>query len=208
MKSADKFWNKMSHNYDFQVNSKYAQTYDETIKITQKYLKNSDVVLDLGCGTGITTIKLAADVKKIDAIDISENMIDIAKSKANKHGLSNIEFGVLDIYSEKLKKGSYDVIMAFNILYFIKDLNKLLYRVNELLKPDGIFISSTDCLGEKQTLTIMIQSLLSKMGLIPYIKKLKISELKEMITANNFSVVEAQNLYDSPPNYYIAAKRR
>lgn len=208
MKSADKFWNKMSHNYDFQVNSKYAQTYDETIKITQKYLKNSDVVLDLGCGTGITTIKLAADVKKIDAIDISENMIDIAKSKADKHGLSNIDFGVLDIYNEKLKKGSYDVIMAFNILYFIKDLNKLLYRVNDLLKPDGIFISSTDCLGEKQTLTIMIQSLLSKMGLIPYIKKLKISELKEMIAANNFSIVETRNLYDSPPNYYIAAKRK
>lgn len=208
MKSADKFWNKMSHNYDFQVNSKYAQTYDETIKITQKYLKNSAVVLDLGCGTGITTIKLAADVKKIDAIDISENMIDIAKSKADKHGLSNIDFGVLDIYNEKLKKGSYDVIMAFNILYFIKDLNKLLYRVNELLKPDGIFISSTDCLGEKQTLTIMIQSLLSKMGLIPYIKKLRISELKEMIAANNFSIVETHNLYDSPPNYYIAAKRK
>ncbi|MCT4620156.1 MAG: class I SAM-dependent methyltransferase [Marinisporobacter sp.] len=198
----------MSKNYDSQVNSKYAQTYDKTVRITKKYLKHTDVVLDYACGTGITTIELSEDVKKVCAIDISEDMISIARNKSKKNGISNIEFDVADIYNEKLKKNSFDVIMAFNILYFIKDIDKVLNRINELLKPNGIFISATDCLGQKKTFITVIQSLLSKIGAIPYIRKFKISELREIIEVGKFSIMETHNLYDYPPNYYIVARKK
>lgn len=150
---------------------------------------------------------LCENVKKIQAIDISENMINVAKSKSEERDISNIQFHVADIYDEKLNKGSFDVIMAFNILYFIKDIDNVMYRINELLRPGGIFISATDCLGEKNTFMTVIQSLLSKSGVIPYIRKYKISDLEGIIEAGNFSIIETHNLYDYPPNYYIAARK-
>lgn len=51
-----------------------------------------DVVLDVCCGTGPLTIPLAMKVKKVYALDFSGNMLDIVKEKAERSGLSNIEF--------------------------------------------------------------------------------------------------------------------
>lgn len=208
MKNAKSFWDKMSSKYDCQVNSKYSDTYAKTINITKKYLNDTDVVLDYGCGTGLTTIELHENVKKIHAIDISGNMISIAKSKSKKKGISNIHFDVIDIFDEKLEESSFDVIMAFNILYFIEDIDKVMNRINELLKPNGTFISATDCLGEKKTVMILLQSLLSKIRVIPYMRKFKISELERIVEGSNFSIIETQNLYSTPPNYYIVARKK
>ncbi|GAA0179582.1 methyltransferase domain-containing protein [Clostridium sediminicola] len=208
MVNVKKFWNKTSKNYDSMVNLKYAEAYNKTIKITKKYLKNTDIVLDYACGTGITTIEISRNVKKISAIDISENMISVARKKTEEEGITNVEFNIADIYDEKLKKGSFDVIMAFNILYFIKDIDNVLARINELLKPGGTFISVTDCLGEKKTFLTSAQYLLSKLGVIPYIRRFKVSELRETVEEGDFSIIEAFNLYDCPPNYYIAARKK
>lgn len=208
MVNVKKFWNKTSKNYDSMVNSKYAEAYNKTIKITKNYLKNTDIVLDYACGTGITTIELSRNVKKISAIDISENMISVARNKCKKEGITNVEFNIGDIYNEKLKKSSFDVIMAFNILYFIKDVDNVLSRINELLKPGGTFISVTDCLGEKKTFSIGAQYLLSKLGVIPYIRRFKVSELRESVEAGGFSIIQDISLYDCPPNYYIAARKK
>lgn len=208
MKNAKSFWDKMSSKYDCQVNSKYRDTYAKTINITKKYLNDTDVVLDYGCGTGLTTIELHENVKKIHAIDISGNMISIAKSKSKKKGIANIHFDVIDIFDEKLEESSFDVIMAFNILYFIEDIDKVMNRINELLKPNGTFISATDCLGEKKTVMILLQSLLSKIRVIPYMRKFKISELERIVEGSNFSIIETQNLYVTPPNYYIVARKK
>ncbi len=208
MKNTRKFWNKIAKNYDSQVESKYSETYDDTIEITKKHLKTTDVVLDYGCGTGITTVELEENVRKIYAIDISENMISIARDEAGKKGISNVEFDAEDIYNERVSKGSpFDVIMAFNVLYFLTDIDNVLKRIHDLPKPAGKFISSTDCLGEMNPFINAIQSFLSKIGLIPYMRQLKISELKRIIEENKFSIIETHSLYDSPPNYYIVARK-
>lgn len=207
MKQDKEFWNKMSKGYDAQVKSKFYETYNKTIEVTKKYLKNTDIVLDYACGTGITTIELCENVKDINAIDISENMINIGKEKSEKRNIKNIQFNVMDIYDEGLQKGSFDVIIGFNILYFIRDIDNVIKRINELLKPNGIFISTTDCLGEKKSIITAIECLLSKMGIIPYIKMLKRNELKELIKKYDFSIIETQTLYNSPPNYFIVARK-
>ncbi len=207
MSNTKEFWNKMASKYE-SVNPKYDEAYNKTIEITKRYLKNTDVTLDFGCGTGITTIELAESVKKIHAIDISENMIEVAKGKTEKRGITNIEFDTTNIYDKKLEKNSFDVIMAFNILYLIGDIDNTIQRINELLKPNGLFISVTDCLGEKITSITLIQSILSKIGVIPYIKRFKTSELERIVEVGDFTILETQNLYDSPPNYFIVARKK
>lgn len=207
MKNVKDFWDKISKDYDKQADYKYGETYSKTIELTKKYLSNTDIVFDYGCGTGITTVELSSCVDKIHAIDISENMIGVANNKTHKKNITNIQFEVTSIFNEKIEKNNYDVVLAFNILYFIKDIDKVIQRINELLKPNGIFISVTDCLGEKKTPMIIIQSLLSRMGLLPYMKKYKISALEEKVQKGDFSIIETSNLYKSPPNYYIVARK-
>ena len=200
------FWDKMSSNYDKQV-KKYQQTYADTIERTKKYLKKDDIVLDFACGTGITTIQISGFVRKIHAIDISQRMIDIAEEKAEKNQISNIKFYKTDLFNEEFEKNSFDVVLAFNVLYFLKNSPENISRIYELLKPGGPFISATDCLGENISLLNRIKYFLGRIGILPFMRMYSIAELEDLVSDADFKIIETANLYDNPPNYFIVARK-
>ena len=200
------FWDKMSSNYDNQV-KKYQQTYTDTIERIKKYLKKDDIVLDFACGTGITTIQISGFVKEIHAIDISQRMIDIAEEKAEKNEIGNLKLYKTDLFNGEFEKNSFDVVLAVNILYFLKNAPENISRIYKLLKPGGLFISATDCLGEKISLLNRIKHFLSRIGILPFMKMYSISELEDLVTDVDFKIIETANLYDNPPNYFIVAKK-
>lgn len=201
------FWDKLAKSYDKRVKKVYDKAYQDTIKLSRNYLDPTHNVLDFACGSGITTIELSKNVKKITAIDISEKMIEVAKQKTIDKNINNIEFKQADLFESQLNDTKYNAVLAFNILCFIEDLDEVLIRVKDLLLPSGIFISATDCLREKRSFSTMVNTFLSKFGLIPFIKKYSMAELEDAIRRNGFDIIETKNLHDNPPNYYIVAKK-
>ena len=206
MNRSEKFWDRMANNYD-RVEKKDEQTYIKIIEKTKMYLKISDIVLDYGCGTGLISNEIADNVKVIRAIDISSKMIEIAKRKADGRKIKNIDYAHSTIFDERYKRGSFDVILVFYILHLLEDPHKVMQRINELLKPGGLIISTTPCMGEKTFLSILL-SLVSKIGLIPKIRSFKISELEDLIANVNFEIVETECLNQSGQQYFIVAKKK
>lgn len=204
MKS-EKFWDSTANMYD-RVEKKDEQTYVSIIEKTKRYLKISDIVLDYGCGTGLISNEIADNVKIIHAIDISSKMIELAKRKADGRKIENIDYAHSTIFDERYKIGSFDVILAFNILHLLEDTHKVMQRINELLKPDGLIISATPCMGEKKFLGTLLL-LLSKIGFVPNIRSFKISELEDSIVNGNFEIVETECLHRGGQQYFIAAKK-
>ncbi|CAG0990950.1 MAG: class I SAM-dependent methyltransferase [Candidatus Methanoperedens sp.] len=205
MNRSEKFWDKMANDYD-REEKKDELTYIKIIEKTKKYLKISDIVLDYGCRTGLISNEIADNVKVIHAIDASSKMIEIAKRKADGRKIENIDYSQSTIFDEKYKRGSFDVILVFYILHLLEDTPKVMKRMNELLKPEGLIISTTPCMGEKTFLSILL-SLVSKIGLIPNIRSFKISELEDSIANGNFEIVETECLNQSGQQYFIAAKK-
>lgn len=206
MKNTAIFWNMLAKSYDKRV-SKYDDAYKKTIDISKRYLNSEQVVLDYACGTGITTIDLSKNVQKIIAIDIAEKMVELAKKKTIERNIKNVEFKVADLFNSQLNDAEYNVVLAFNILPFIQDLDGVLNRIMELLLPSGLFISATDCLGEKRSFSTIVNTFLSKFGIMPFIKKYSMVELEEIIRRNGFDIIEKKKLHDNPLNYYIVAKK-
>ena len=196
MNKSEKFWDRMSKYYDKLAKDK---AYKKTLEITKKHLKSSDIVLDYACATGLFSIELAGNVKEIHGIDISSKMIETAKRKAGK----NVNFAKATIF-EKYEKETFNVILAFNILHLLEEPQKVMQRINELLKPGGLFISVTPYLGEKYSFLSIFLVLLRKIKILPYIRSFKISELKELISGN-FQIVETSNLPSM--QYLIIAKK-
>jgi hypothetical protein len=79
-------------------------------------------------------------------------------------------------------------------------------RINELLKPGGLLISATACMGEKSFLGMFLL-LLSKTGFAPYMNAFKLSELEGLIANGSFRIVETEKVHRTPPNYFIVAKK-
>jgi 2-polyprenyl-3-methyl-5-hydroxy-6-metoxy-1,4-benzoquinol methylase len=203
---SEKFWDRRAREYD-RDERKYVQTYHKTIESTKRHLATSDIVLDYACGTGIITNEIAASVTEICAIDTSSKMIDVARRRAAERSLDNVHYTKATLFDRSYQRESFDVILAFNILHLLDDPQKVLPRIGELLTPGGLFISATPCLGEKKTFLGILLALLSRLGLVPYLKVLTISELEELVVCAGFRIVEAQDLDQTPPSYLIVAKR-
>lgn len=83
MSNSTKFWDKIADKYSKQPIADEA-SYQQKLQVTQEYFKSDRSVLEFGCGTGSTAIIHAPYVKHIRAIDISANMISIAKREFDK----------------------------------------------------------------------------------------------------------------------------
>jgi len=206
MNKSEKFWDRISNKSD-KLAKRFEQNYIKIVENTKKHLNIRDIVLDYACGTGIISNEIANKVKEIHAIDISSGMIAVAKRKAGEHKIENINFAQSTIFDERYKGESFNVILAINILHLLEDTQKVMLRINELLKPGGSFISATACLGEKKSFLSIFLFLLSKIGIIPNMKNFKVSELEDLIANGNFQIVETENLSHTPLDYFIVAKK-
>ena len=205
MDKSEKFWDRAAATYD-QEEKKDERTYRKIIQKTKMHLNAGDTVLDYGCGTGTIDLEIARNVKEIQAIDMSSRMIYLAKIKAGEREIDNINYTQASIYDEKLNKDYFNVITAFTVLHLLGDIPAEIKRINELLKPGGLFISSTPCMGGKK-FTYIFLSLISKTGLVPEIKPLKFPELKNLITDGNLGILESECLDKRSQQYFIVARK-
>ncbi len=99
-------------------------------------------VLDVGCGTGNFSIKLAKMGCEVIGIDISEEMLKVAKDKAKKEGL-NIKFYNMDVYDMKFEDNCFDGVISVTAFEFLKDPDKAIEEMFRVLKPKGYLLIGT-----------------------------------------------------------------
>ncbi|MGA9294306.1 MAG: class I SAM-dependent methyltransferase [Ignavibacteriaceae bacterium] len=124
-----KFWDRIAKYFDW-IERKDEPINMKIIQKTRTRLNSSDTVLDYGCGSGTAAIEIAGSVKKINGIDISSKMIELAKEKSEEHKVKNINFEQITIFDEKLKTESFDIILCFYLLHLVEDSRKVMQRIN------------------------------------------------------------------------------
>jgi SAM-dependent methyltransferase len=98
-------------------------------------------VLDAGCGSGYGTDFLASQGAKYAlGIDISPEAIAYAQAHYQR---DNLEYRVMDVTEPDLNDGSFDVIVAFELIEHLQNQERFLAEMARVLKNDGLFIIST-----------------------------------------------------------------
>lgn len=212
MNKTKEFWDNTASNYD-KTEERFEYIHRKSRENARKHLKSSDIVLDYGCGTGTITCEFASQVAEIHAIDISAKMIEFAQEKAVANSVENVDFVQTDIFDERYKKGSFDVVLAFNMLHTVPAPHSVMQRIYELLKPDGTFISVTPCLRDKMSFAVNLQiqlvRILCKIGIIPIaIRRLRSSELDDLMAAGNFQTIDVEKIFKGASSYFVVAKKK
>ena len=166
MNSSQAFWNRRAAKYAASPVADQA-AYEEKLARTRKLLTPDMNMLEFGCGTGSTALIHAPNVRSILAIDYSEEMIGIARAKAEKAGITNITFRTDAIETLDAEDASFDIVLGMSILHLVDDRRHVIERVHALLRPDGHFVSSTACIGTMSPILRWILPLGGKLGLIP-----------------------------------------
>ncbi len=172
-------WDRQAPGYDKRNLKVYKNAYDLSIQKTCAVLSSDQKVLEIGCGTGIISLGITPFVESVVATDISPQMIAVAKSKAESVSISNIEFRVCDGYALPYDDQTFDAVLLFNVLHFVKEPTALLHEAHRLLKPSGYLVSATDCYAEPVPLPFRIglgiQRLLNLIGIIPFMGRLYVA---------------------------------
>lgn len=92
-------------------------------------------VLDLGCGTGLVSLPMAARVASLTGADSSQGMLDVFAAKAAGQGLGNVRTLFLGPGDELT--GRYGLIVSNMTLHHIEDTPRILAQLHACLSPGG-----------------------------------------------------------------------
>jgi ubiquinone/menaquinone biosynthesis C-methylase UbiE len=187
MDNSARFWDRIAVRYSKKPVPDEA-VYQKKLKVTRRYFRPDMEVLEFGCGTGSTAIAHAPYVKHIQAIDISSKMIEIAKGKAEEKGIENVAFERAAIDDFSAPDQSLDAVLGLSILHLLEDKDAVIAKVYRMLKPGGVFVSSTACLGDTMKFFAFIAPIGKFLGLMPLVKVFTVEELKDRLTAAGFEI--------------------
>lgn len=211
MRDAAEFWDKAAEKY---ARSPIADldAYGKTMDRTASYLKPTDSVLEVGCGTGSTALRLASKASHITATDLSVNMVRIGMEKARAQGVTNVDFVAGGLDDSALGDGTYDAVLAFNLLHLVPDPQAAIAHLAGRVKPGGLFISKTICRATGRTplrfrVIKTLLPLLQLIGKAPYVNFMHIDELEGIVTAAGFRIIETGNYPAAPPSRFIVARK-
>ena len=183
-----RFWDRIADRYATKPIADEA-SYQKKLEITREYFRPDMKVLEFGCGTGSTALIHAPHVASIRAIDVSARMLEIAKDKANNAGISNVHFEQSTLSLAHEPAGTYDMILGLSILHLLEDRDDAIARAFGLLKPGGVFVSSTPCLdGAVGWLFRLIGPIGRWLGLLPRLKVFSQNELRASMTSAGFVI--------------------
>ena len=186
-----KIWDRFAANYSKQPIAD-EEAYQKKLQITQGYFRKDMNVLEYGCGTGGTSIIHAPHVKHILATDISKKMIEISNQKAKEANVENVEFRQTSIDQLELPDASQDVVLGLSILHLLKNRDEAIAKTHKWLKPGGLFVTSTTCIGELGATTNFFLKTIVPIGqffgFLPYLGMFKKDDLRKSMTNNGFSI--------------------
>jgi len=187
MAQAPQFWDKVAEKYAKQPIEDEA-AYQKKLAITRDYLRPDMDVLEIGCGTGSTAILHAPYVKHIRAIDFSANMIAIAKAKAKAKHIDNVTFEQATIEDLNSPDQSLDAVLGLSILHLLRDKEAAIARVYQMLKPGGIFVTSTVCIGDTMSWFKLIAPIGRFLGIFPFVQVLTAQALADSLIQAGFEL--------------------
>jgi ubiquinone/menaquinone biosynthesis C-methylase UbiE len=116
---------------------------DQTLRVAR--LRPGERVLDLATGTGITAIAARERGAKITGVDLTPELLAVARRNAANQGFDDIEFKEGDIEALPFADASFDVVLSTCGHMFAPDQEKVASEMTRVLRPGGraVFLAWT-----------------------------------------------------------------
>lgn len=171
-------------------------------------IKRGQKVLDVATGTGKVAIAAAQCVGpagRIQAVDLSENMINQAQKNMQRAGFNNTDFHIMDGEQLEFKSQYFDVVVCSFGLFFMPDMLAALKNWYRVLKPGGKIIFSSFAESAFHPLAELYLAQMKEFGIEPpslrWLRLKSEQTCREILEASGFT--QAQTL-TAQMGYHLA----
>lgn len=187
-----RFWDKMARRYAADPIADMAG-YERTLERLQHWLRPTHRVLEIGCGTGTTALRLAPSVASYLGTDVSAHMVAIAREKLGLHPRVNLQFEAADADAPLANSPHYDAILAFSVLHLVQDLDAAIAACASALVPGGLLVSKTPCLAEMNPLIPWVAvPLMRAIGKAPAVRNLSQGLLSDAMKRHGLEILSVE----------------
>jgi SAM-dependent methyltransferase len=173
-------------------------------------LKPGQHILDIACGNGLTSRRLAALGAQVTAFDFSTNLIEKAKVRsANLHAPRQVSYHVIDATDDSqllsLGQAKFDSALSNMALFDMADIETLFRTLPKLLKPNGIFVFSITHPAFNNSSSVHVMEEFDD-GEIKTIYSVKISRYMSNYHAKGLALrgqPKPQMYFERPLQYYL-----
>ncbi|WP_256381559.1 class I SAM-dependent methyltransferase [Thermococcus sp. EP1] len=188
------YFDKIAHRYDDWYKTKVGQYVDRTEKklVFSMIKSKNGKALDLGCGTGNYTLELYMRGFDVVGVDLSEEMLKIARKK-----LPHVKFIRASAYSLPFEENTFDLVLSITMFEFIHKPELALNEIYRVLRPGGEVVIGT--MNGKSLWFIFkrIKSLFEETA-YRYARFYTPSELERLMKGAGFEDVESKGIIFFP----------
>jgi ubiquinone/menaquinone biosynthesis C-methylase UbiE len=130
-----KIWDSQAQDYEYNINCLSSSRLK--INLVTKFIQQNHKVLDIGCANGLYMTHLISSCEKITGIDISNKMLDYAKSALSNTGFDNFNLYNQSAASLTFPNESFDLVYSFSTLLLVPDVMGALDEIARVLRPGG-----------------------------------------------------------------------
>lgn len=155
------YWDSVAHFYDLFENITNRKVYSRLGKEVAACIRKDDEILECACGTGIITQAVAAVCGRLVATDMSEKMLKEAAKKCRRY--DNVTFEKKDIMDLDYPEGSFDAVIAANVIHLLDDPYKAIKNMERVCKDTGSIIIPTYINKKREGRSLLVK-ILDKSG--------------------------------------------
>jgi len=158
----NKWWSKLYIRLFWGIDN--IKIVENLLNMLQNDFKGS--LLDVPCGTLNLTSNKYQNIPQcqITCLDYSNGMLDTAKERITKHGLSHISLMQGDVSNLPFANDTFDAVLSMNGFHVFPDKEGGYIETARVLKPNGIFLACFYIKGEYKRSDFVANSILAKKG--------------------------------------------
>jgi ubiquinone/menaquinone biosynthesis C-methylase UbiE len=203
-----RFWSNVAPSYDTWVETAFEDQYRAFKDRMANAVGPGDRVLEVGSGTGNIALHIAPNVASVVGVDISPEMVQVAREKASLMDLRNVEFQVGDAYHLPFEDRAFDRVVCVNVLQTMRSPDRAIREAYRVLREGGEMISVTYAYGDSSVWeTVKLARWVIRYGKPAYWSNLKGVHLAKLLTEEGFDIVEDAVVWRSPQVVLLRARR-
>lgn len=156
-------------------------------------------LLDLACGPGIVTAALAEGAADVVAFDATPEMLNKARERCGKAGLSNVTFEQGDAAALPFADGSFDGVVTRLAIHHFAEPGRVIGEMYRVLKPGGRMVVA-DVIVSEDTEEAALQNAIEIVRDPSHVRMLPESELRASIERAGFTI-RSQDGWDKPREF-------